>query len=115
MLHIYGIANCDTMKKARHWLDQQGLAYQFHDYKKEALEPDQLRQWVAELGWEQLLNRRGTTWRKLPEDIRERINEASAIEVMLAQPSIIKRPVLDLGNRRLVGFNPDAYATLLER
>src|ERR1700724_3802972 len=102
---IYGIKNCDTMKKARAWLDGHGVAYAFHDYKAEGIAKDRLRQWCDELGWETLLNRAGTTFRKLPDADREGLNERKALALMLAQPSMIKRPVLDLGNKLLVGCN----------
>ena len=107
---LYGIRNCDTMKKARAWLDARGAAYSFHDYKTQGIEEARLRGWVAELGWQALLNRAGTTFRKLPEAEREGLDESRAVALMLAQPSMIKRPVLDLGARRLVGFSPAAYA-----
>ncbi|MBY0338138.1 MAG: ArsC family reductase [Acetobacteraceae bacterium] len=109
MTTLYGIKNCDTMKKARAWLDGRGVAYAFHDYKAAGIAPETLRAWVAEHGWETLLNRAGTTFRKLPEAGREGLDEARAVALMLAQPSMIKRPVLDLGGRRLVGFSPAAY------
>ena len=109
MVAIYGIPNCDTMRKARKWLDGQGAKYEFHDYKKRGMDADRLRAWVAELSWETLLNRRGMIWRKLPEDVRANMNEASAIRVMLETPSIIRRPVLDTGNARLVGFSEEKY------
>lgn len=114
MLRIYGIKNCDTMKKARTWLDGQGLAYEFHDYKKDGLDEALLRQWVAELGWETLVNRRGTSWRALPESERKNIDEAKAIALMLQNPSLIKRPVLDIGGKRLVGFSAESYAGALK-
>jgi arsenate reductase len=107
---IYGIKNCDTMKKARAWLDGHGVAYGFHDYKSEGIAKDKLRHWCDELGWETLLNRAGTTFRKLPDDDREDLNERKALALMLAQPSMIKRPVLDLGGKLLVGFKPGIYA-----
>jgi arsenate reductase len=107
---IYGIKNCDTMKKARAWLDEHGVAYQFHDYKTAGISSDRLRQWSGQLGWEVLLNRAGTTFRKLPEADREGLDEPKAIALMLAQPSMIKRPVLDLGGKLLVGFRPEIYA-----
>ena len=107
---IYGIKNCDTMKKARAWLDSHGVAYGFHDYKTEGIAKDKLKQWSDELGWETLLNRAGTTFRKLPDGDREGLNERKAIALMLAQPSMIKRPVLDLGGKLLVGFKPEIYA-----
>jgi len=110
MITIHGIKNCDTMKKARAWLDAHGTAYGFHDYKTQGIAEATLRGWVAAHGWQALLNRAGTTFRKLPEAERENLNEARAIELMLAQPSMIKRPVLDLGGRSLVGFSPESYA-----
>ena len=106
MLNLYGIPNCDTMKKARVWLQEQQLDFEFHDYKKVGIDTASLKKWVAQVGWEPLVNRRGTTWRKLPETDRETINEASAIKLMEANPSLIKRPVLDTGSQLLVGFNP---------
>ena len=107
---IYGIKNCDTMKKARAWLDSHGVAYAFHDYKSEGIAKDKLKLWCDELGWETLLNRAGTTFRKLPDGDKEGLNERKALALMLAQPSMIKRPVLDLGGKLLVGFKPDVYA-----
>lgn len=109
MVTLYGIRNCDTMKKAWSWLDAQGVAYDFHDYKKAGLDRAHLEGWVKELGWETLLNKAGTTFRKLPEADRQDLDAEKAIALMLAQPSLIKRPVLDLGSRRLVGFKPEAY------
>ena len=107
---IYGIKNCDTMKKARAWLDSHGVAYHFHDYKSEGIARDKLKGWSDEVGWETLLNRAGTTFRKLPDSDREGLNERKALALMLAQPSMIKRPVLDLGGKLLVGFKPEIYA-----
>ena len=107
---LYGIKACDTMKKARDWLDQHGVAYQFHDYKAVGIDKPRLQAWVDELGWEVVLNRAGTTFRKLPESDRQDLDAVRAIDLMLAQPSMIKRPVLDLGTQRLVGFKPDLYA-----
>jgi len=107
---IYGIKNCDTMKKARAWLDSHGVAYDFHDYKISGIAKEKLKSWSDELGWELLLNRAGTTFRKLPESDREGLNERKAIALMLAQPSMIKRPVLDIGGKLLVGFKPEIYA-----
>jgi arsenate reductase len=106
---IYGIKNCDTMKKARAWLDGQGVAYSFHDYKTEGIAKDRLKGWADQLGWETLLNRAGTTFRKLPDGDKEGLGERKALALMLAQPSMIKRPVLDLGNKLLVGFKPEIY------
>jgi arsenate reductase len=106
---IYGIKSCDTMKKARAWLDKQGVAYSFHDYKAAGIERKQLEQWSKRLGWETLLNRAGTTFRKLPDAQKENLTESKAIALMLAQPSMIKRPVLDVAGKLLVGFDPDRY------
>jgi arsenate reductase len=107
---IYGIKNCDTMKKARIWLDEHGIAYRFHDYKTEGIERERLVRWAKEVGWEALLNRAGTTFRKLDDADKEKLGETKAIALMLAQPSMIKRPVLDLGGKLLVGFKPEIYA-----
>lgn len=109
MIRLYGIPNCDTMKKARAWLSKHGIDYGFHDYKKLGIDEKILRGWVRELGWQALLNRRGMTWRKLPQEIRDQIDESSAIALMLENPSIIKRPVLDNGDARHVGFTPEQY------
>jgi arsenate reductase len=110
---IYGIKNCDTMKKARDWLDAQGVAYVFHDYKLEGVNPDRLKTWCKELGWESVLNRAGTTFRKLAVADKENLDAGKAITLMLAQPSMIKRPILDLGSRRLIGFKPELYREAL--
>ena len=107
---IYGIKNCDTMKKARAWLDSHGVAYGFHDYKTEGIAKEKLKRWSNQLGWETLLNRAGTTFRKLPDSDKEGLNERKALALMLAQPSMIKRPVLDLDGKLLVGFKPEIYA-----
>jgi arsenate reductase len=107
---IYGIKNCDTMKKARTWLDDHGVAYGFHDYKAEGITTGVLEGWADKVGWEILLNRAGTTFRKLPEKDREGITQKKAIALMVAQPSMIKRPVLDLDGKLLVGFKPEQYA-----
>lgn len=110
MITLYGIPNCDTVKKARVWLDQHGVAYEFHDYKKAGIDAERLGRWVDEHGWETVLNRAGTTFKKLPETDKANLDRDRAIALMIAQPSMIKRPVLDLGDRRLVGFKPEAYA-----
>ena len=108
---IYGIKACDTMKKARDWLADHAVAYAFHDYKVQGVDRATLEGWSQAVGWEVLLNRSGTTFRKLPEADRQDLTEAKAIALMLAQPSMIKRPVLEAGNGApLVGFKPDAYA-----
>src|ERR1700741_2506622 len=101
---IYGIKNCDTMKKARAWLDGHGVKYDFHDYKSEGITKDKLKACSDELGWEALLNRAGTTFRKLPDADREGLNERKALALMLGHPSMVKRPVLEIGAKLLVGF-----------
>ena len=109
-LTIYGIKNCDTMKKARAWLDKHGVDYEFHDYKTAGIERERLEQWSKKVGWETLLNRAGTTFRKLPDKDKSGLDANKAIALMLAQPSMIKRPVLALGGGKLlVGFKPDIY------
>ncbi len=113
MITLYGIKNCDTVKKARRWLDDNGVAYRFHDYRADGLDRRRLGQWVDELGWETLLNRRGTTWRKLPEAVREGIDAATAVQVMLDNPAVIKRPLLDAGTQRVAGFDAEIYRKLL--
>ncbi|MFB8829559.1 ArsC family reductase [Azotobacter sp. CWF10] len=110
---LYGIKACDTMKKARAWLDEQGVAYRFHDYKSAGIDRAQLEKWCAEHGWQVVLNRAGTTFRKLDDTQKADLDQARAIELMLAQPSMIKRPVLDFGERSLVGFKPDLYSAAL--
>ena len=111
---IYGIKNCDTMKKARAWLDSHDVRYEFYDYKTAGIEASVLARWCVEVGWETLLNRAGTTFRKLPEAQKADLNERKAISLMLRQPSMIKRPVLQLGKRLLVGFKPDVYAQAVD-
>jgi len=111
---LYGIKNCDTMKKARTWLDQHGVAYEFHDYKVAGIERARLERWSKQVGWEVLLNRAGTTFRKLPESDKQGLSAAKAIALMLQQPSMIKRPVLEFDGRLLVGFKPDSYASELK-
>src|SRR5262245_6491801 len=106
---IYGIKNCDTMKKARAWLDARGVGYEFHDYKTAGIDRIRVERWCRELGWETLLNRAGTTFRKLPDADKEGLDARKAIDLMLGQPSMIKRPVLEVGGRLLVGFKPEAY------
>jgi Spx/MgsR family transcriptional regulator len=112
MIKMYGIPNCDTIKKARKWLEAHGLEYEFHDYKKAGVPETELKKWVKKVGWETLFNRRGTTWRKLDDKTKDSINESSAIKLMLAQPSIIKRPVLVSGKTLLVGFDEAEYKKL---
>jgi arsenate reductase len=110
---LYGIPNCDSVKKARAWLDGRGVAYDFHDYKKAGIDEPRLRAWAGEFGWEKVLNRAGTTFRKLPEAEKQGLDEGKAIALMLAQPSMIKRPLLDTGSRRLIGFDSPAWTSAL--
>jgi arsenate reductase len=107
---LYGIRNCDTMKKAWTWLDQHGVAYDFHDYKKAGIDRARLEGWARKVGWETLLNRAGTTFKKLPDGDKVALDAAKAIDLMLAQPSMIKRPVLEADGALMVGFKPEAYA-----
>ena len=110
---LYGIRNCDTMKKASTWLDSHGVAYTFHDYKKEGVTSEKLRDWAGQVGWEVLLNRAGTTFRKLSDADKQGIDEARAIALMASQPSMIKRPVLEANGQLLVGFRPEQYQAML--
>ncbi len=110
---LYGIKACDTMKKARTWLDEHGVSYAFHDYKVSAIDAASLQKWCDEHGWDKVLNRAGTTFRKLGEADKQDLDQAKAIALMLAQPSMIKRPVLDLGAHTLLGFKPELYAQAL--
>ncbi|MEG3179858.1 ArsC family reductase [Sphingomonas sp. LT1P40] len=110
MIALYGIPNCDTVKKARVWLDANRIAYEFHDYKKEGADPARLARWAEQAGWEKLLNRAGTTFRKLNEADKAEIDAAKALRLMEAQPSLIKRPVAEYRGGVLVGFRPEAYA-----
>ena len=111
---VYGIPNCDTVKKARSWLDAQGIAYTFHDYKKRGADPAQLAAWCAAAGWDKVLNRAGTTFRKLPEADRAELDTARAIALMALQPAAIKRPVVEHPGGLLIGFNPGAWAAAFE-
>jgi Spx/MgsR family transcriptional regulator len=113
-LHLFGIKACDTMKKARTWLDEHAVSYDFHDYKAVGIDREHLTQWCDEHGWQVVLNRAGTTFRKLDDERKTDLDQPKAIELMLAQPSMIKRPVLDLGDRTLIGFKPDIYAAALK-
>jgi Spx/MgsR family transcriptional regulator len=106
---MYGIKNCDTVKKARSWLESHEVEYAFHDYKTAGIDRNRLERWCKELGWEVLLNRAGTTFRKLPDADRTVSDSRKAVALMLAQPSMIKRPVLDLGGTLVVGFKPEWY------
>lgn len=112
-VQLFGIPNCDTIKKARAWLDANGIAYSFHDYKKAGVDPAKLATWIDAVGWEVLLNRAGTTFRKLPDADKQGIDAVKAAKLMLAQPSMIKRPVVEYPGGLLVGFKPDAFAQAL--
>jgi len=111
---IYGIKNCETMKKARTWLDRRGVAYSFHDYKAAGIDRERLEKWCKKVGWETLLNRAGATFRKLPDEDKSGLDAKKAVALMLAQPSMIKRPVLEFGGGKLlVGFKPELYSEAL--
>jgi arsenate reductase len=110
---MYGIKNCDTVKKARAWLEERGIAYAFHDYKSAGADRAKLEAWARELGWEALINRAGTTFRKLPDEEKQGLTQKKALELMLAQPSMIRRPIVEAGRRLVVGFKPDAYEKAL--
>ena len=114
MTKLYGIPNCDSVRKARQWLDSRGIAYVFHDFRKDGLDARLLDAWVNQAGWETLLNRKGTTWRQLPTEQREGIDAKRAATLMLAQPTLIKRPVLETGKHLEVGFDADRYQTLFK-
>ncbi|WP_323752035.1 ArsC family reductase [Marinobacter sp.] len=109
-MKLYGIKNCDTVKKARKWLDENGIAYEFHDFKKDGLTREKLAEWEQTLSWETLINKRGTTWRKLPDEVRDTMTAQSARQVMLENTSIIKRPVVEHHETVTVGFNADEWA-----
>jgi Spx/MgsR family transcriptional regulator len=110
---LYGIPNCDTVKKARKWLDERGIAYAFHDYKKQGAHPAQVARWVAEAGWEKVLNRRGTTFRSIPAVETVNLDAASAVPLMVAHPSSIKRPIVEYPGGLLVGFDAEAWEAAL--
>ncbi|HSV55352.1 MAG TPA: ArsC family reductase [Burkholderiaceae bacterium] len=110
---LYGIPNCDTVKKARQWLDEHGVAYRFHDYKKQGVPEPQLDAWIRTLGWERLVNRKGTMWRKLDEAVQAGVTDAASARVlMIATPSVIKRPVVEWGTSTTIGFDPAAWTVL---
>ncbi len=112
MTTLFGIKNCDTIKKARKWLEENNIDYTFHDYRKDGLELDWLNKAEAELGWEQLLNKRGTTFRQLEDSVKQNINKESAIQLMLAQPAMIKRPVLIHNDHYFLGFKAQSYSEI---
>ena len=112
---VFGIANCDTVKKSRKWLDNHNVPYEFHDYKKRGIDKNTLKSWSKTVGWESLLNRRGTTWRKLDDADKDGINETRAIDLMIEHTSMIKRPVVVQGDVLLVGFSDDEFQRLLSQ
>jgi arsenate reductase len=114
MVTVYGIKNCDTMKKARRWLESKKVAYRFHDYKAAGIDKAVLEGWVKKVGWQVLFNRAGTTFRKLSDADKEDMTERKAVALMLAQPSLIKRPVLDADDKLTVGFKPEEYKALFD-
>lgn len=112
MTTIYGIKNCDTMKKAFRWLDEQNVAYVFHDYRKEGLERATLENWIKQLGWEKVVNKRGTTWRQLDKETQEAMNDETVISVLLDKPAMIKRPLLDHQGKLTLGFKAEQYSAI---
>ena len=115
MITLYGIKNCDTVKKARHWLDDNNIDYRFHDFREDGLDPVALAGWLKELGWEQLLNKRSTSWKQLSPEQRETMDARSAAEAVLTQPTLIKRPLLDTGNERFTGFSAANYQAIFNQ
>ncbi|MDA9771576.1 ArsC family reductase [Emcibacteraceae bacterium] len=115
MIKIYGIKNCDTMKKAVKWMDANSIEYDFHDYRKDGISEDMVANFVSRLGLELVLNKRGTTWRKLPDDIKDNIDEAGAIKLMVENEAMIKRPIFDLGDELAIGFSKNDQAILEEK
>jgi len=112
MTTLYGIKNCDTVRKARAWLEQHNIDFEFHDLREQPLDAARIQGWITELGWETVVNRRSTTWKQLDPQLRENMNEQSALDAIIAQPTLIKRPVLDTGSNRYVGFTADVYQTI---
>ena len=111
---MYGIKNCDTIKKARKFLEENNIEYQFHDFREDGLNPIQLRSWISELGWDKVINKRSTTWRNLPDETKENMDETLAMVVAEDQPTIIKRPVLELADKVLIGFSEKTYQDLID-
>lgn len=114
MITLYGISNCDTVRKARKWLEVYGIDYHFHDFRKDGLTRTQLDEWIHKLGWESLLNRKGTSWRKLDENQKESLDQNKVADLLLANPALIKRPLLDTDGNYHIGFTPTYYETLFE-
>ncbi|MEE4146937.1 MAG: ArsC family reductase [Halieaceae bacterium] len=115
MITLYGIKNCDTVKKARKWLDLHGIEYRFHDFRSDGLAPDTVAGWLEELGWEALVNRRSTSWKALDAATREGMDDSSALAAIMAQPTLIKRPLLDTGHERFTGFSAASYRAIFSK
>ena len=115
MTTIYGIKNCDTMKKAFRWLDEHNIEYTFHDYRQDGLDRERLASWIEQLGWEAVVNKRGTTWRKLTPEAQAAMNDQTALEVLLEQPAMIKRPLLDHAQSLTLGFKEDSYSNIFAK
>jgi arsenate reductase len=115
VITLYGIKNCDTVKKARKWLEEHGIEYQFHDFRADGLERAAVQSWLDELGWPNLVNKRSTTWKTLDEDARQNMDTASALVAIMEQPTLIKRPLLDTGLERHTGFSVASYQTIFDR
>ena len=115
MITLYGIKNCDTVKKARTWLEQHGVEYEFHDFRVDGLERDAVQAWLAELGWQNLVNKRSTSWKALGEQQRDSMDDQSALAAILEQPTLIKRPLLDTGHERFTGFSAANYQTIFNQ
>lgn len=115
MITLYGIKNCDTVKKARRWLEDHGIEYQFHDFRVDGLSAETVGEWLDELGWEQLVNKRSTTWKQLSPEVRETMDAAKAQATIVDQPTLIKRPLLDTGHERFTGFSSGQYQTIFNR
>ncbi|RLA58364.1 MAG: ArsC family reductase [Gammaproteobacteria bacterium] len=115
MITLYGIKNCDTVKKARRWLDERGIDYQFHDFRADGLSADSVQEWIEELGWETLINKRSTSWKQLDAKTRDAMNSGSAKDAILKQPTLIKRPLLDTGHAHFTGFSADSYEKIFAR
>lgn len=114
MTVLYGIPNCDTVKKARRWLDERNISYRFHDFRKDGLDADQVRHWLAETGLDKVINKRSTTWKNLSLEVRDALNEQNAVDLIVEQPTLIKRPLLDLKGQLHLGFKAEAYETLFD-
>lgn len=115
MITLYGIKNCDTVTKARRWLEAHGVEYAFHDFRQDGLASTDVQQWVDELGWESLVNKRSTSWKALEESARDKMNAAGAVAAILEQPTLIKRPLLDTGKERFTGFSAERYQRIFNR